>query len=101
MHATLTRFVLSGHPQHLIQRGNNRQEIFCSDENYRFYLEKLHDSALKHNCDIHAYDLMTSHVQMLVTSRRESSIGKMMQTIGRHYVQYFNYSYHRTGTFNK
>lgn len=29
--ARLPRFVLSGHPQHVIQRGNNRSVIFVAD----------------------------------------------------------------------
>ena len=96
--ARLPRFVLLGHPQHVIQRGNNRQECFCDTSDYRFYLDKLHAASVKHACEIHAYVLMTSHVHLLVTPRREDAIGKMMQTLGRYYVQYYNYCYKRTGT---
>jgi len=42
--------------------------------------------------------LMTNHVHLLVTPQQQHNIGKMMQTVGRYYVQYFNYCYHRTGT---
>lgn len=96
--ARLPRFVLPGQPQHVIQRGNNRQDIFDAEDDYRFYLEKLKDAADKHQCDIHAYVLMTNHVHLLVTPHKEMSIGKMMQMLGRYYVQYYNYSYQRTGT---
>lgn len=96
--ARLPRFVLPGHPQHVIQRGNNRQIIFCDDCDYQFYLEKLLDAASEHACDIHAYVLMTNHVHILVTPHAENSISKMMQSLGRYYVQYFNYTYKRTGT---
>ncbi len=41
---------------------------------------------------------MTNHVHLLVTPHLESSIGKMVQMVGRYYVQYFNYCYRRTGT---
>ena len=47
---------------------------------------------------IHAYVLMTNHVHLLVTPTYPSSAPKMMQSIGRVYVQYFNSGYHRTGT---
>ena len=96
--ARLPRFVLPGHPQHVIQRGNNRQIIFCAESDYQFYLEKLLDAANEHACDIHAYVLMTNHVHLLVTPHEENSISKMMQSLGRYYVQYFNYMYKRTGT---
>ena len=49
-------------------------------------------------CDIHAYVLMTNHVHLLVTPRQDNSIGKMMQMLGRYYVQYFNAIHERTGT---
>ena len=96
--ARLPRFVLPGQPQHVIQRGNNRQAIFCAESDYHFYLEKLYEAAKKHRCDIHAYVLMTNHVHLLVTPHSEEGIGKMMQMLGRYYVQYFNYCYKRTGT---
>ncbi len=96
--ARLPRFVLPGQPQHVIQRGNDRQNIFRSDKDYQFYLEKLLDAANKHQCDIHAYVLMTNHVHLLVTPHTEDGIGKMMQMLGRYYVQYFNHCYQRTGT---
>ena len=34
--ARLPRFVIPGQPQHIIQRGNNRQPIFAYDEDYLF-----------------------------------------------------------------
>lgn len=52
--ARLPRFVLPGQPQHVIQRGNNRQDIFDAEDDYRFYLEKLKEAADKHQYDIHA-----------------------------------------------
>ena len=34
------RFNLIGVPQHVIQRGNNREACFYAEEDYRFYLEE-------------------------------------------------------------
>lgn len=89
---------MPGHPQHVIVRGNNRMPIFCADEDCRFYLEKLKQACDKHDCDIHAYVLMTNHVHLLITPQTEHGIGKVMQMLGRYYVQYFNHTYQRTGT---
>ena len=96
--ARLPRFILPGQPQHVIQRGNNRQNIFRAKGDYQYYLEKLTDAEEKHDCQIHAYVLMTNHVHLLMTPQTENGIGKMMQMIGRYYVQYFNNKYKRTGT---
>ena len=96
--ARLPRYVLAHQPQHVIQRGVNRQAIFGAEADYRFFLEKLRAAAAKHGCGIHAYVLMTNHVHLLVTPHQEDGIGKMMQMLGRYYVQYYNYRYRRTGT---
>lgn len=96
--ARLPRYALAHQPQHVIQRGNDRQAIFCADADYRFFLEKLRAAAEKHGCAIHAYVLMTNHVHLLVTPHEVNGIGRMMQMLGRYYVQYFNYTYRRTGT---
>ena len=96
--ARLPRLVIPGQPQHVIVRGNNRSDIFCAEADYRFYLDKLKSAAEKHGCRLHAYALMTNHVHLLITPESEESIGKSLQTLGRHYVQYFNYTYKRTGT---
>ncbi len=55
--ARLPRFVIPGHPQHVIVRGNNREVIFYENEDYIFYLNKLKDACKKHDCGLHAYVL--------------------------------------------
>ena len=92
------RFILPGIPQHVIIRGINREPIFNRDADYRYYLRRLGEAIVKHNCQIHAYVLMTNHVHLLMTPLESSGIAKSIQTLGRYYVQYFNKNYGRTGT---
>ncbi|TLS67497.1 transposase [Mariprofundus erugo] len=92
------RFILPGQPQHVIQRGNNRDAIFAADEDYQFYLEKLAMVCERFDCQLHAYVLMPNHVHLLMTPNTGNGIGKVMQSLGRYYVQYFNRQYQRTGT---
>ena len=47
---------------------------------------------------IHAYVFMTNHVHLLATPATAASLPKMLQAIGRVYVQYFNTVHRRTGT---
>ncbi len=96
--ARLPRFVLIGQPQHLIIRGVNKEPIFYANEDYEFYLEKLKDACDKHDCDLHAYVLMTNHIHLLITPNKIDGLSKVIQMLGRYYVQYFNYTYKRTGT---
>lgn len=92
------RFNLVGLPQHVIQRGNNREPCFFAEQDYRYYLNCLKEVAEKFGCQIHAYVLMTNHVHILVTPQVEYGISQMMQALGRRYVRYINKTYQRTGT---
>lgn len=92
------RFTLPGVPQHVIQRGNNRDPCFLAEHDYRRYLEELALCANRFGCRIHAYVMMTNHVHLLLTPMREHGIAEMMQALGRRYVYYVNNTYRRTGT---
>lgn len=96
--ARLPRYVVPGAPQHVIQRGNNRQAIFADAADYRVYRDWLRESASRHGLRIHAYVLMTNHVHLLVSPEAPDSMGRTLQSLGRRYVQYFNWTYERTGT---
>ena len=92
------RFTLSGLPQHVIQRGHNRQAAFYSNEDRCVYLACLNEAARKYGCLIHAYVLMTNHVHLLATPRETLALSCMMQHLGRCYVRYLNDRYERSGT---
>lgn len=96
--ARLPRFALPGVPQHVIQRGNNRQACFTVGEDYRFYLDCVRDASKRYGCAVHAYVLMTNHVHLLITPIEARAVSAFMQHIGRRYVQHFNFRYRRSGT---
>ena len=92
------RIVLPDVTLHLIQRGNNRQACFFHAEDYRTYLEWLHEYACQCACEVHAYVLMTNHVHLLLTPSKADSAGMLMKRLGQRYVQYINRTYRRSGT---
>ncbi len=92
------RFNLPDIPQHVIQRGNNRQATFFAIDDYRCYLDCLKSAADKFRCEVHAYVLMPNHAHLLVTPRTPDAVSKLMQSLGRRYVRYVNDTYQRTGT---
>jgi putative transposase len=57
--AGLPRLSIAGCPQHIIQRGNNRQACFFAEQDYTVYIDKHKDPATKHNVSIHVFVLMT------------------------------------------
>jgi putative transposase len=92
------RVSLAGVPEHIIQRGNNRQSIFTCDDDMTAYRTWLKDYAEKLGVAIHAWVFMTNHVHLLCTPKTSTAISQMMQSVGRRYVQYFNRAYKRSGT---
>ena len=84
--ARLPRYVIPGQPQHIIQRGNNRQVIFAADADYLFFRDAVVEAARKHGLAIHAYVWMTTHVHILATPEYGHSISKVFQSVGRRYV---------------
>lgn len=96
--ARLTRIAPAGIPIHIIQRGNNRQVCFGSDDNHAAYAEWLKEYSQKYDVDVHAWVMMTNHVHLLCTPHQADGISRMMQALGRRYVRYFNQEYKRTGT---
>ena len=96
--ARLPRLTVAGYAHHVIQRGNNRQEIVRSDADREFLLELLGENARKHGVAFNAYVLMDNHFHLLLTPETAEGVPLMMQAVGRRYVRYFNDCYQRTGT---
>lgn len=85
-------------PCHDIQRGNNQDACFYADQDYLFYLDCLRDTCGRYHVAVHVFVLMTNHVHLLMTPDNEQGISRVMQSVGRRYVQYINLEYRRSGT---
>jgi putative transposase len=96
--ARLLRTCLPGVPHHVIQRGNNRQLCFGCEEDFAAYAHWLHQYASQYRVSIHAWVFMTNHVHLLLTPTQSDGISRLMQSLGRSYVRYFNKRYDRSGT---
>ena len=96
--ARLPRLVIPEHPHHLVQRGNNGQPIFLTDEDRREWLRLLGDAAGTHGTAVHAYALLGDHYRLLMTPKDAESLSRTMQSLGRRYVSAFNRRHGRTGT---
>lgn len=92
------RLDLAGVPQHVVQRGNDRQPCFFADADHHRYLDDLREIALHEGCAVHAYVLMTNHVHLLMTPTATGQVARVMQALGRRYVRYINDRCRRTGT---
>ena len=96
--ARLPRLTVTGYPHHVILRGNDRQDIFRNTGDYQRMLDLFEQHSREQGVEIHAYVLMTNHLHLLLTPQKEQGLPKMMQAVGRSYVQIFNKVHGRTGT---
>lgn len=92
------RIDIPGFPQHVVQRGNNRQPCFFRTVDRVKYLETLGEYARAFGCAVHAYVLMTNHVHLLMTPGSEGAVSRTLQAVGRRYVRWLNNAAGRTGT---
>ena len=91
------RLVIPGLPHHVIQRGNNRTDMFRGDQDYRFYLAALQRAMRKTELAIHSYVLMTNHVHLIATPKTRSALGRAMHSLGHRYATYCNKRYASSG----
>lgn len=93
----LARIIGPDYPHHLVQRGNNRREIFLDHADRQRYLSLLQHYACKQSVSLLAYCLMSNHVHLLARPSRSSDLPKMMQAVALCYTQAFNRKYGQTG----
>ena len=91
------RMIAVGYPHHIVQRGNNKQDIFFDEKDRQVYMNFLGKYCAKCGCKINSFCLMLNHTHVLMTPQFNFSVSKAMQQIGFRYAQYINRKYERTG----
>ena len=72
--------------------------MFTSDKDIAVYAHWLSEAAERCELSVHGWVFMANHVHLLLTPKRDESVSRLMQSLGRKYVGYFNYANARTGT---
>jgi len=96
--ARLPRIVIPNQPLHIMHRGNNRQDIFESEDDMLRIKKDIELSLLKSGCSLHAYVIMTNHLHLLITPADKIQLRVFMQSMANRYARYFNAKHQRTGT---
>jgi putative transposase len=91
------RIVVPGVAHHVTQRGNNRQDVFFTDDDRRFYLKPLREQAERFVLAVTGYCLMTNHVHLIVTPGEQQSLARAVGTMHLIYSQYVNRLHGRSG----
>jgi putative transposase len=92
------RTIVPGLVYHVMQRGNNKEDVFQEEQDYRKYLELTCVYAGKNGCRISGYCLMPNHIHLLVRAGYyKRSISKMIQGINVCYARYLFEKYGHRG----
>lgn len=81
---------------HVLARGNNKQDIFRKDADYRLYLSLLDKYSSRHCVTVHAYALLPNHIHLLVQIGTEP-LSRLMHVLQQTYTQAHNREYKRVG----
>lgn len=92
-----TRLLLSDVCYHIIQRGNQKQNIFLEEEDFKKYLQLLLHYKTKYKFKLYAYCLMPNHIHLIIEVKEENNLAKIMQGISLTYTLWFNKKYVKTG----
>jgi len=82
--------VLPGVAHHVTQRGNNRQQVFFSDEDRLAYLDRLFAYCAEYGTRVLAYCLMPNHVHVVAVPSREGSLARVFGRLQADYARYVN-----------
>jgi len=89
--------VIEAVAHHVVQRGNNRQDVFFVDDDYVRYLSLLREQSQTYGLEILAYCLMTNHVHLVAVPGKPDSLGKAIGRTDFFYTQYVNRLHGRSG----
>lgn len=81
---------------HVTSRGNEKKNIFVSDEDRYKFLQILEDYHDRHGILIHSYVLMDNHYHLILETP-QGNLLKVMHGINSGYTGYFNRKYNRIG----
>lgn len=91
------RMVLPGVAHHITQRGNNRQDVFFTDDDRVAYLEILAQQSELYGLSVHGYCLMTNHIHLLAEPKAADSLAKAVGRTHFRYTLYINEMHVRSG----
>ena len=93
----IARIVIPGQPHHVVQRGNNRQDVFFVDGDRQTYLEFLREHCERFGFSVLGYCLMTNHIHIVGIPTSEDSLAKAIGRTHFRYSQYVNHLHGRSG----
>lgn len=82
---------------HVLNRGNNRQEVFKESEDYDYYLSLLDRYKKEFKFKLYHFCLMPNHTHFLIEPTIHGTLPKVMQRITLAQTWFFNKKYNQGG----
>ena len=89
--ARLARVVVPFYPHHITQRGNRRQRVFFSEQDYHDYIELMIAAKARSGVEVWAYCLMPNHVHFVVTPTTQEGLREFFGEAHRRYTRKINF----------
>ena len=85
---------------HILTRGNNRQNIFRDESDYKKYIDILLKYKDTYRFKLYHYVLMSNHVHLVMeVAEQGGDLSQIMKGINLSYVQYYKSRYKHSGHF--
>ena len=81
---------------HVMNRGNERRDIFTITRDYDIFLAKLNESCARFHVEIHSYVLMPNHFHLFLRTL-EANLSQYMQQLSTAYTVWYNRRHDRVG----
>lgn len=95
--ARIARVVVPGVPHHVTQRGNRRQKVFFSKQDYSDYLTLVQHYCKLHKTEVWGYCLMPNHVHLAMIPISEDGLRKTLAEAHRRYTRMIHFRYNWRG----
>ncbi len=93
----MARLLLKNSCYHIITRGNQKQDVFMEEADYKRYFKVLTKYTKRFKAKLYSFCLMPNHIHLLLEPEVPEKLAKLMQGLNLSYTLYFNRKYNKIG----
>lgn len=87
----------AGYAYHVINRGNDRAQVFHKAQDYEAFLELLAAAKARHDVKIFAFCLLPNHFHLVLEPSSNTALSQFMQWLLTSHVRRYHRHYHSSG----
>lgn len=91
------RISLEGLVYHIINRGNNRQDVFKDEGDFNTYLKVIKRFKEKYSFRLYSFCLMRNHTHLIIEPSKPNTLSKIIQSITLSHIRFYHFKYHSSG----